>query len=160
MELVQIEVVGLQTPQRCFDRAHDVVAAVACLPRLLAGWEKALAGKDELVASTVHPFADDALGRAHRLEGAGIGVHVGGVEERDASVGRSVHDCDRRRAVGLEAERHRSKAEAGNFEAGSAESHVFHDPRVDPGHARRRPGRIRCCLDGTVSTSARRAGRC
>jgi hypothetical protein len=80
-----------------------------------------------------HPAGDLLAGAA--------AVGVGGVEERDAGVGRLADDrlgfrlLQRPRSPGLlAAEAHHAQAQPGHLQAALSESHVLHDPFLPPGH--------------------------
>ncbi len=127
VELVEVDEVGLQPAQRGVDRVHDVPPAVAHLPRSAAHRREALGGDDVVVALALQPLPDDLLGASRGGEVAAERIRIGGVEERDALVGRCVEDGEAAGLVDLEAERHRAEADAGDVEAGAAETYVLHE---------------------------------
>ena len=108
------------------DGIEDVLAVGPTLPRLGTHRAEALAGDHEVVAPPGEPLPHDLLGAPDRRQIAPHGVHVSGVEERDAGLGRGVEDGEARRLVALIPEGHRAEAQAGDLEAGPAEAHVFH----------------------------------
>ena len=132
VQLVEVDEVGLEAPQRRVDGVHDVAAAVAHVPAARSGRPEALRRDDELFAAPVEPAADDLLGPADGGQVAAERIHVGGVEERDAALGGPIHDRDGSRFVALEPERHRAETDARNLEAGAAESNVLHRTIMPP----------------------------
>ena len=113
-------------PQRRVDRIHDVTTAVARVPRIRAHRREALRRDDVLLALALHPLADDFLRAPGGGEVTAEWVRVGGVEERDALLGRVVEDGEARGLVDLEAECHGAEADAGDLEPGAAETNVLH----------------------------------
>ena len=113
VDLIQIEVVGLQPPQRRLDGADHVLPAGAAIPRIRAHRCPELARQDHVLAAVArrHPPTDDLLGDAGQLAVVAVRIHVGGVDERDPRIEGGVEDVDRRRFVTLEAERHRAETE-------------------------------------------------
>ena len=107
VDLVEVDPVGVQPPQRVLDRADDPAARVAPLVRVLAHRVVELGREDDVVAPAAgERLADDLLGLA-------LPVDVGGVDEVDAGVERRVDDADRLVVVGVapRAEHHRAEAE-------------------------------------------------
>ena len=102
--------------------------------------------------------ADDLLGAADGREVAAERIHVGGVEEGDATLRGPVEDRDRRLLVALETEGHRAEAEARDLQAGTAELHVSHASIV-PTRSRLRawPGSRRCSPGSGRGSSSRRS---
>ena len=62
VQLVQVDVVGLQAPQGGLDRGEDVLAGVAGVEGRGPGRGEALGGDDEPVAPAVQPAPEDLLG--------------------------------------------------------------------------------------------------
>ena len=87
---------------------------------------EALRRDDELVAAALQPAAEDLLGAAGGGEVAAERVHVGRVEEGDALLVGVIEDRARAVLVDLEAEGHGAEADAGDLEAGAAETNVLH----------------------------------
>ncbi|MNT23832.1 hypothetical protein D3C72_1592710 [compost metagenome] len=79
----QIDVIGLQSTQRALDRNPDVLGAAVknLLLIVVAKGEAKLGGDDHLIAHRCQGFA-------HHLFVQVRAVHLGGIEERDASVNR------------------------------------------------------------------------
>ena len=131
VDLVEVDVVGLQPAQRGVDRPHHVLATVALVPLVRTAAPEALGGEDDVVAATavaLHPLADQFLGATDQLDRATERVDVGGVEERDAGFEGGVHDRERRLVVALEPERHRAEAQRRDPKSGAPERHVSHLP--------------------------------
>ena len=97
VELVDVEVVGLQSAQRGFElpaRALSIAAA-------------GFAGEDQLMAPALEGVADDLFVFAFAIGARGVDVVDAAVERRPIAVGRfAIAAAD---------------AEAGDFEAGAAE---------------------------------------
>jgi len=91
--LVQIDVVGSQSPQRALDTLEQVLAGEAGIVRV-RGDRKECLRRDHQVTSR-----DVREGLAEGGFGASIGVHIGGVEEVDAGIECGVHDRSRARDV-------------------------------------------------------------
>ena len=130
VDLVEVDPVGAQSPQRVLDRADDPAARVALLVGVLAHRVVELGGEDDVVAAAAgERLADDLLGLA-------VPVDVGGVDEVDAGVERRVDDPDRVVVVGVApgAEHHRAEAELADRDACVPELTVFH------GHSRSSAG--------------------
>jgi uncharacterized protein (DUF2336 family) len=83
MHLVQVDVIGAQTPERVLDRAHDPLARAAAVVGLVVHRHEELRGEDEIVAAALERLADDLFRYA-------TGVDVGRVLEVDARVERLV----------------------------------------------------------------------
>ena len=139
VDVVEVDVVGLQPLQAGIDGAHQVAAREARVgdvgPHLL----RALGGQHPAVALLLDGRADD-------LFGAAVGVDVGGVDEVDAALGRMVDDAPRLRLVGGAAEHHGAEAELRHLDAARAEeavSHLGHGILLTlchPVRAKREPG--------------------
>ena len=129
VDLVEVDVVHAEPPQRVVDGVHDVLARQAALVGVVAHRVVDLGGDDHLVARGAEILqrpAGDLLAGAAR-------VHVGGVEEVDPGLERRA----RRRAALLVlvehpvaplagAVGHHAEAEPRHLEAGGAEIDVFH----------------------------------
>ena len=87
--LVEIDHVGLKALQGCIERAPDVVRRPAVLGAV-AHRLAPLARENDPVAPSLQHSPEE------RLAAAVVAVDVGGVEERDARVERSVDDAPRR----------------------------------------------------------------
>ena len=112
--LVEVDPVGLEPPQRCFDRLADVGARTA--GRLAVAEVVAeLRREDDLVAPPAERAADDLLAAAP------VAVDVRGVEERDAHVERRVDHRARGLLVGPATEVVAAETDDGHLEIGAAE---------------------------------------
>ncbi len=126
MHLVEVDVIGLQTPQARVARGADVARREPAVVRPVGHRAEHLRGEHDLLAPLAtlrEPRADDLLGAARALRSA---VAVRGVEEVDAELERAIHDRVR---VGLGRQRpevHRAEADRADTECGAAETSVFH----------------------------------
>src|SRR4051812_1717834 len=125
MDLVEVDVVGVQAPQRVLDGLHDPAARAALVVDLVAHLAVELRGEDDVVAAAFEGLADDLLVLALRID-------VGRVDEVDARVERGVDDPDRLVVVGLTpgAEHHRAEAQGADLYAGAAERAELHAARL------------------------------
>jgi hypothetical protein len=117
VDLVQVDPVGVQPPQRVLDLADDPAPRVALLVGVLAHGAMDLGGEDDVVAPAAgQRLADDLLGLA-------LGVDVGGVDEVDPGVQGPVDDPDALVVVGVApvAEHHRAEAELADRDTGASE---------------------------------------
>ena len=64
VDLVEVDVVGLQAAQRVLDRAHDPAPRVAPLVGVVAHRAADLGGEHDVVAAALERLADDLLGLA------------------------------------------------------------------------------------------------
>ena len=122
MDLVEVDPVRVQAAQGILDRAHDPAARVAAPVGILAHGVVELGGEDDLVAPAAGERpADELLGLARP-------IHVGGVDEVDARVERTVDDLDGLVVVGvaLGAEHHCAEAQLADRYAGASEWSKFH----------------------------------
>jgi len=94
VQLVQVNVVGLQPAQAAFDglQQRGLGDGAAVTDPGLAGAGH-LGGEDDLVAGAagLEPVTDDGLGGAVGLGAGWNGVHFRGVEEVDAALQRVIH---------------------------------------------------------------------
>jgi hypothetical protein len=106
VDLVEVDPVGAEPPQRVLDRPDDPAPRAAAAVRVLAHRHEELGREHDVVAPALERLADDLL----RLAG---GVDVGGVDEVDAGAERAVDDADRVIVIGVApgAEHHRAEAE-------------------------------------------------
>src|SRR5579864_2343495 len=132
MQLVEIDIVGLEPLQRRVDRIKDVLARHPLIPWLSAHLSDAFGGEDEARALALQPAADDLLGSTCRLTAAAERIDVRGVEEIDAALGSFVEDGSASLLVALKPEGHRAEAEPGHAKAGPAEFRVVHEIRLAP----------------------------
>ena len=122
VDLVEVDPVRVQAAQGIPDRAHDPAARVAASVGILAHGVVELGGEDDVVAPAAgERLADDLLGLTRP-------VHVGGVDEVDARVERTVDDPDGLVVVGVApcAKHHRAEAELADRYAGASEWSKFH----------------------------------
>ena len=94
VDLVEIDVVGLQAAQRGLDRLRDPASRIALLVRIVAHRAVHLGGQHDVVAPTLQRLADDLL----RLAAA---IPVGGVDEVDAEIQGLVDDADAVVVIGI-----------------------------------------------------------
>ena len=132
VNLVEIDVVGLQAPETGIDSIHDVSARGANVVAALAHTAIDLGGDDHVFASDVQIFQ----GLAEDFFAETFVINVGGVEEVDARVDRGLdervgfglvrgadHFPDTSVGVGSvlpAAEGHRAKTDSGNEKSGIA----------------------------------------
>ncbi len=122
VHLVHVDVVGAHPLERGVARAPDVQRGQAAVVGPLARREVELGGQDGPVAPAApggEPPADDLLGAA-------FAVHIGGVEEVDAVLVRTVHDRVAVLFGRFRPEVHRAQDEPGHGEAAAAEPGVVH----------------------------------
>jgi hypothetical protein len=130
VDLVEVDPIRAQPPQRVLDLADYPPARTAPLVRVVIGHRAVkLGGKDDRVA----PAVGQRL--AHDLLRLPARVDVGGVDEVDPRVERRVNDAHRLVVIGIApgAEHHRTEAELGDRHAGATERAVLHEaymPRV------------------------------
>jgi hypothetical protein len=77
--LIQVDVVGLQPPQRVFDLGDDPPARCAPPVRSLSHGIGELGREHDVVPAALQRLADDLLGLAE-------GIHVGRVDQVDPGV--------------------------------------------------------------------------
>lgn len=128
VDLVEIDVVGLEATETVVDGVVEVLAAETFVVEIIAHGVVEFGGDDDLVAGDAEGFD----GAAEDFFTDAEGVHVGGVEEVDAEIPGFGDEGD---AVGffedplpplLGTVGHHAEAEAGDFEAGGAEAGVLH----------------------------------
>ncbi|MGY4318905.1 hypothetical protein ACVWW1_008232 [Bradyrhizobium sp. JR3.5] len=127
MGLVEIDVVGLQPPQRVLDGARDVVRLQADIAASHVHAD--LGGEDDAVAvaAHLHPLADDRLGLAAVMARHPARIDVGRIEERQSMLQHGVEQAKRRRLVHRPAEHIAAEAEGRDGEAGTAERAMLHE---------------------------------
>src|ERR1039457_5279665 len=141
VHLIEVDVIGLQAPEGSLACVADVARREERVIGPVAHRAVELGRDHHLLAtpSTLsEPAADDLFGDALALLPA---VDVGGVEEVEARVQRSVHDLVGCRFVGLGAEVHGAEAEATDGESGTAEVCVLHPLSLTVRSIRAAPGR-------------------
>jgi hypothetical protein len=126
VQLIQVDVVGAEPPQRRLDRVQDVLARHALVPRLRPHRADAFRRQHELVPLAAQPAADDLLRAAGRVVAATERIDVGGIEEVDATRRCRVQDGVALGLVALQAEGHRAQAQLRNLQAGLAEIGILH----------------------------------
>ena len=133
VDLVQVDVVGLQPAQARLDLAHQPAPAVAALVGVLAHRPVRLGRQHDVLAAALQGLADDLLGLPRR-------VHVGGVDDVDPGVERRVDDPDGVVVVGVapRAEHHRAERERADLDAGTAERAHLHAAQPAPCLGQRR----------------------
>ena len=122
MDLVEVDPVGSQPPQRILHRADDPAARVALPVGVLAHRVVELGGEDHVVAAAAgERLADDLLGLA-------LPVDIGGVDEVDPGVQRGMDDPNRLVVIRVapRAEHHRAEAELAHRDASAAEVAMLH----------------------------------
>jgi hypothetical protein len=137
MELVEIDIVGPEPPQRGVDRVEDVLLREPLIPRAGAHRAEALRGQNEIVTASLEPASDDLFRSPDGLEVAAHRIDVRGVEEGDAVGGGAIEDRPRARLVALQPEGHGAETKPRDGQPGAAETNVLHHPswgRMSPGH--------------------------
>src|SRR3954471_18885248 len=87
VDLVEVDVVGAEPPQRVLDRVDDPASGAAALVGVLAHRHEELRREHDVVTAALEGLPDDLLGLAGRVD-------VGGVDEVDALVEGAVDDAD------------------------------------------------------------------
>ena len=120
VDLVEVNPVGLQAPQRVLDLGHDPAPRVAPLVRVIAHRPIDLGREHDVVAAALERLADDHLGLTGR-------VAVGGVHEVDPGIQRLVDDADAVVVVRITnggSEHHRAEGIRADADTGVAERAV------------------------------------
>ena len=127
VDLVEVDPVRLEPPQRVLDLMDDPAARVAAAVRIVAHRHVHLAREHDVVAAPGERLADDLLRLALRVD-------VGGVDEVDPGVEGRVDDPDRLVVVGVApgAEHHRAEAQLADRDAGAPQGSVFHRRSPQP----------------------------
>jgi len=128
VDLIQVDVVGLQAAQAVLAGRDDVVrrevlAAVAD-PGGAARGAGDLGGQHQAFAcarTAGEPVAEDALGGAVGLGTCGHRIHLGRVDEVDAAFERAVEDGKGGGLVDLFAEGHGAQADRGDVQVAAAQ---------------------------------------
>ena len=158
MELVEVDIVGLQAPEALVDRLLDLRAGQFARRAVVPEPGHARSGRSTLVAritlsraaAALEPGADDALGRALRLGARRDRVEFRGVEEVDAlRRGRSPSARGPRPPCSA-GPRSWCRGRSADVEAGAAEGAVLHEQGSS------RPGSRRVAGAGTGASEARR----
>jgi hypothetical protein len=119
VDVVEVDVVGLQPAQAGLDGAPHVDAGQAALVASVTGRVGDLGGQHPALAGVFERAADHLLGLA-------VGVDVGRVDEVDAGLERVIDDAPRLRLIGRAAEHHGAEAELGDLHAAVTEHAVLH----------------------------------
>jgi hypothetical protein len=122
VDLVQVDPVGAQPPQRLLDLAHDPTARGAAAVGILAHRSPHLGREHDVIAPAARQcLADDDLGLALRVD-------VGGVDEVDPRVQRAMNDPDAFVVVLVApvAEHHRAEAQLADRDAGASQKAMLH----------------------------------
>src|SRR5690606_33005342 len=135
VQLVDVQVVGLQSIQAAVERLDDVLRimaslAVADVRRLGLTWRTDdLAGKDDVLATTGlrQPAADEALRTAPGLATRGRRVHLGRIDQVDAVIQREIQLRMRIGLAVLMTPGHGAQADDADLNVGVAQRAVFHE---------------------------------
>lgn len=137
MDLVEVDIVGLQPLQALVDGFLDLPAIDPSRPLIVAEpvigrAADHLGGEDHLVAiaARLKPSADDPLGRALRLRRGRDRIELGRVEEVHALVERVIHLLMPLGLRVLLTPGHRARADRRDLEIGAAETAVFHGEKL------------------------------
>ncbi len=137
VDLVEVDVVGLEAAEAGVDGVHDVAAGGADLVAAGAGAAEDFGGDDDLCAGDVQVSERLAEG----LFALALGVDIGGVEEVDAGVDGGfdelvgaglVDGADGAEEAGAAVEGHGAETEGRDEEAGVAEGLVLHRDSFGP----------------------------
>ena len=122
VELVEVDVIGVESTQAVVEGTGDPSTGVALHVSIGAHRMEHLGGEDDVLTSAGQCSADDLLAFATR-------VGIGGVEEVDAAVECLVHDAHTLVMVTVahETEHHRAEAVATHRDSGAAEHAVLHE---------------------------------
>jgi hypothetical protein len=113
MGQVQVDVLGLQSPQRGFHGADDVPSRESLIVRTRPHGAAHLGGEHDAlaVAACLHPAADDLLGDTSWIALGPVRVDVGRVDEVAAGFDVRVEHGKRDRLVGRPTELHGAQAQ-------------------------------------------------
>ena len=125
VELIEVEVVGLQALQACVQGLVDLLAGMPRpAPQVFhaTSGTRRLAGDDQVVAlaTLLQPAADIGFGAALRLGLRRHRIHLGGVDEIDVGGDGTVELFVRFGFGVLLTERHRAETQARNLHVGLA----------------------------------------
>ena len=130
VQLVKIDVIGLQAPQAALDTVANLLRAdIDAVLQVADAGTGDLAGDNHPLALAVslQPAADDFLGAAGGLRAQRVRrVELRGIDEIDAVIERVI---DLRMALGLTvlgSPGHRAEADFADVDVAAAESPVFH----------------------------------
>src|SRR2546430_4206526 len=121
MDLVQVDVIGAEPPERALDLARDPQTRVAVIVLTWPHLPMDLRRERDAIAPPLERLPDYLL----RLT---VGIDVCGVDEVDPGVEGPVDDADAIVVVGVPpaAEHHGAQAVCADADAGGAERSVFH----------------------------------
>jgi hypothetical protein len=131
VDLVEVDVIGLEAAEAGVDGVHDVAAGGADVVAAGAGAAEGLGGDDDLSAGDVQVFE----GLTEGLFAFALGVDIGGIEEVDADVDGGLDElvgsglvdgADGAEEASAAVEGHGAKTERGDEEAGVAEGLILH----------------------------------
>ena len=133
VELVEVDIIGLQPSQAVFDSAHQIVAVKPGVSFAYPG-EAARRSADRLArqydflpaAPAREPVADDLFGRSVALLDRRDRVHLRRIPEIDAALQRVVHLSMTFGLRVLPAPGHRAKANGADLHVCAAQSPVLH----------------------------------
>jgi hypothetical protein len=120
VDLVEVDVVGLQAAQRVLDRGHDPAPRGSLVVGIVAYRAAELGREDNAVAASLERFAHGHFGLA---------VCVGGIDEVDPRVQRLVDNAGRVVVIGVadgRAECQRAERVGADLDAGPAEGAILH----------------------------------
>src|SRR5262245_52402200 len=110
MQEVDVEVVGVESPEASLDRRADVPARRAAGGDIRPGRAVPLSGDHHVVAAGCDQLAQDLLR-------APAGIYIGAVEKVDAGLAAALEHRRGGSLVGVAAERHDAEAEGRNADA-------------------------------------------
>jgi hypothetical protein len=121
-DLVEVDPVGAEPPQRPVDRLDDPAAGGAAVVGVVVERQSDLGREHDVVAPPGQCLADDLLGFAGRVD-------VRGVDEVDPGLERAVDDPDRGVVIGVAGgtEHHRAEAQLADGDPGPAQGAVVHE---------------------------------
>src|SRR5579862_5247330 len=116
VRLVEVDVIGLQSPQRILDGAKDIRFRQPFLAR--THLHPDLGRDDDLapVVGPLHPVTDDGFRFSALVPGGPAGINVGGIDEIESSAGEAVEYGKRRLLISRPAEDVAAQAKRRNIE--------------------------------------------
>jgi hypothetical protein len=112
MHLIKIDVVGTETFEGGIDRGKHVLARRPLLPRRDAHFSAALGRKNEGLAFSLQPFADDLLGPTGGLDRSAERVDVRRIQKCNACLRRRIQYAIRSVLVALQTKGHGAQAQS------------------------------------------------
>ena len=121
MNLIKVDVVGLQAAQRVFDRAGQPTPRPTPAVRVVPHRERSLGGKDDIVSPPLQCLANDLFRFA-------LAVGIGGINEVDAEIQCLVDHADAFIVISIGdfPEHHRAQAVGADLDAGTAKLTILH----------------------------------